>query len=390
MTEKIYDQNPRILVFTATVLSCEKTADGRYAICLDKTALFPEEGGQGADKGTLNDIPVLHTTIQKDNTITHFLASPLPVGSTVQGTVDWAQRFDYMQQHTGEHILSGLVHKRFGYNNVGFHLGEAETTLDFDGSITLEEIRELESRANEVIYQNLPVKVSFPTKDVLESLDYRSKIELEGNVRIVEIPGIDLCACCAPHVASTGEIGILKVADIQSHRGGVRITILCGSRAFADYTCKQEMTSALSALLSAKPALIVDGVNRLKAEILSKQERMNQLQAKLLEYKIASLPAPSDTNRHAILFEEPTDTKAVRDAVNRLTAIYPGYAAIFTGNDIEGYQFILGSTNSDCNQLAALLRKELGAKCGGSPLMIQGSVTATKNQLTKLILSADC
>lgn len=390
MTEKIYDQNPRILVFTATVLSCEKTANERYAICLDKTALFPEEGGQGADKGTLNDIPVLHTTIQKDNTITHFLASPLPVGSMVQGTVDWAQRFDYMQQHTGEHILSGLVHKRFGYNNVGFHLGETETTLDFDGPITLEEIRELERRANEVIYQNLPVKVSFPTKDELKSLDYRSKIELEGNVRIVEIPGIDLCACCAPHVASTGEIGILKVADIQSHRGGVRITILCGSRAFADYTCKQEMTSVLSALLSAKPALIVDGVNRLKAEILSKQERMNQLQARLLEYRIASLPSPSDVNRHAILFEEPTDTKAVRDAVNRLTAIYPGYAAIFTGNDNEGYQFILGSTNTDCNQLAALLRKELQAKCGGSPLMIQGSVTATKNQLTKLILSADC
>jgi len=389
MTEKIYDRDPKILEFTATVRSCTKTEDGRYAVCLDKTALFPEEGGQGPDKGTLNGEPVLHTSIDKENTITHFLAAPIDAGTTVTGRVDWAQRFDYMQQHTGEHILSGLVHKRFGYNNVGFHLGETETTLDFDGPITLEEIRELEGKANEVIYKNLPVNVSFPSGDVLATLDYRSKIELEGDVRIVEIPGIDLCACCAPHVSSTGEIGILKVADIQSHRGGVRITILCGSRALADYTFKQDMTSALSAALSAKPELIADGVNRLKGEILSKQERINLLQARLLECRIASLPSPSDANRHAILFEEPTDTKAVRDAVNRLAAIYPGYSAIFTGSDTDGYQFIMGSQDADCNQVATLLRKELGAKCGGSPLMIQGSVTATKEQLTTLILSVN-
>lgn len=390
MTEKIYDRDPKILEFTATVLSCTQTEDGRYAVCLDKTALFPEEGGQGPDKGTLNGEPVLHTSIDKENTITHFLAAPIVAGTTVTGRVDWAQRFDYMQQHTGEHILSGLVHKRFGYNNVGFHLGETETTLDFDGPITLEEIRELEGKANEVIYKNLPVNVSFPAGDVLATLDYRSKIELEGDVRIVEIPGIDLCACCAPHVSSTGEIGILKVADIQSHRGGVRITILCGSRALADYTFKQDMTSALSAALSAKPELIADGVNRLKGEILSKQERINLLQARLLECRIASLPSPSDENRHAILFEEPTDTKAVRDAVNRLAAIYPGFSAIFTGSDTDGYQFIMGSQDADCNQVAALLRKELGAKCGGSPLMIQGSVNATKERLTTLIASVDC
>lgn len=389
MTEKIYDKDPLILTFTGTVSSCHETKDGRFAVCLDRTALFPEEGGQGPDKGTLDGIPVLHTAIDKEDTITHFLASPLSVGSTVTGCVDWAQRFDYMQQHTGEHILSGLIHKRFGYDNVGFHLGETETTLDFDGPITLEEIRELEGAANEVIYKDLPVNVSFPTKEELTRLSYRSKIELSGTVRIVEIPGIDLCACCAPHVSTTGEIGILKVSDIQNHRGGVRITILCGARALADYTSKQAMTSALSAALSAKPEMIVDGVNRLKNEILSKQERINLLQARLLEYRIASLPVPSDANRHALLFEEPTDTKAVRDAVNRLTAIYPGYSAIFTGSDTDGYQFIMGSQSSDCNQIAALLRKELGAKCGGSSLMIQGSITATKATISTLLSSIE-
>ncbi len=389
MTEKIYDIDPRILTFTATVCSCEETKDGHFAICLDQTALFPEEGGQGPDKGTLNGEPVLHTSIDKENTITHFLAAPIAVGSTVTGCVDWAQRFDYMQQHTGEHILSGLVHTHFGYNNVGFHLGATETTLDFDGPLTLEEVRKMECLVNEVIHKNLPVKVSFPTKEELDSLDYRSKIELEGAVRIVEIPGIDICACCAPHVAYTGEIGLLKVTDVQSHRGGVRITILCGMRALADYTAKQDTTSALSALLSAKPELIVDGVNRLKEEITSRQERINQLQARLLECRITSLPSPAETP-HAILFEEPTDTKAVRDAVNRLTASYPGYSAIFTGSDENGYQFILGSTKADCNKVAAIFREQLKAKCGGSPMMIQGSVTAAKEQLINLIASADC
>lgn len=390
MTEKLYDQDPRLLTFTATVCSCEEAKDGRYAVRLDKTALFPEEGGQGPDKGTLNGAAILHTSIDKENNITHFLAAPFAVGSTVTGRVDWTQRFDYMQQHTGEHILSGLVHTHFGYNNVGFHLGERETTLDFDGPLTLEDVRKMERLVNEVIHKNLPVKVSFPSKEELAAMDYRSKIELEGPVRIVEIPGVDICACCAPHVAYTGEIGLLKVTDVQSHRGGVRITILCGSRALADYTSKQDTVSALSALLSAKPELIVDGVTRLKEEITSRQERINLLQARILECKIASLPAPSDTNKHAILFEDPTDTKAVRDAVNRLTASYSGYSAIFTGSEEAGYQFILGSGKADCNRVAAIFREQLSAKCGGSPLMIQGSVTATKEQLIALITSADC
>ncbi len=234
MTEKIYDTNPHITQFEATVLSCVPVNDC-FAVILDRTAFFPEEGGQGSDSGTLGSLPVLHVSIGKDNTLTHFLPSPLPVGEKVSGTVDWEQRFDYMQQHTGEHILSGLMHKKWSYDNVGFHLSNDYTTLDVNGSISLEDISELEKAANRVIFENLPVKAYFPSPEELSSLSYRSKIEIEGAVRIVEIPGVDLCACCAPHVDTTGQIGLIKITEAVSHRGGMRLTIKCGMRALPDY-----------------------------------------------------------------------------------------------------------------------------------------------------------
>ncbi|MGN1148209.1 MAG: alanyl-tRNA editing protein [Lachnospiraceae bacterium] len=384
MTEKIYDADTHALAFTATVLSCRKEeTTGHYAVILDRTAFFPEEGGQGPDKGTLNDQPILHVSIDKENTITHILPCPFPEGSRVTGYVDWAQRFDYMQQHTGEHILSGLVHRHFGYNNVGFHLGTEATTLDFDGPLSLEDIRKMEELANQAVIADIPVNISFPSKEELANLHYRSKIELAGSVRIVEIPGIDVCACCAPHVEHTGQIGLIKVVDLMSHRGGVRVTILCGNRALSDYTKKQDTVSALSAQLSAKPELLTDAVIRLQEESAKRQERINELQAKLLDCRLAALPSPSE-KVHALLFEEPMDTKAIRNAVNKLSTVYPGYSAIFTGNDTEGYQFILGSEKADCNQAAKLLRERLQAKCGGSALMIQGSVNSTKEQLTAL------
>ena len=386
MTNKIYNENTHILDFTSTVLSCKMDeAAGNYDIILDSTAFFPEEGGQGSDKGTLNGIPVIHVSIDQSDTITHTLSQPLSESLTVTGHVDGVQRFDYMQQHTGEHILSGLVHKYFSYHNVGFHLSNDFTTLDFDGVLTQEEILKMEFLVNKAIYQNLPVNVSFPSKDVLEKLTYRSKIEIDGPVRIVEIPGIDLCACCAPHVEYTGQIGVLKVTSMESHRGGVRITILCGNRALANYSALQETVSSLSAFLSAKPELICDAVNRLKEESQSRQERINILQAKLLEAHLKELPS-FEASKHAILFEDHMDTKAVRNAVNSLSERYEGFSAIFTGDDTKGYQFIIGSSKTDCNQAAKLLRERFSAKCGGSSQMIQGSVVATKMELTALLM----
>ena len=383
--KKLFYEDINITDFTAHVISCEPEESGKlYKVLLDATAFFPEEGGQTADKGTLNNIPVLDVQINND-LIYHLLPQPLEAGSTVAGHVDWEQRFDFMQQHSGEHIISGLVHTSFGYNNVGFHLSNNEVTLDFNGELSPEQLKDIELRANQIIYQNLPVEISYPSKEELASLSYRSKIDIEGQVRIVTIPGVDVCACCAPHVATTGAIGIIKITNCQSHRGGVRLNILCGKRALADYNKKQDSVTAVSTSLSAKQDLIAEAVLRLKDEILQQKERINQLQAQYLTLSISTLPVPSESE-HAILFVDPMDTIAIRNTVNELVEQYSGYCAVFSGSDESGYQFIAGSKEKDCRELAQALRQELGAKCGGNAPMIQGSIAAHKSEILILIL----
>lgn len=378
---KLFYENINITDFTATVISCEPMTDGKqYRILLDATAFFPEEGGQSADKGTLNDLPVLDVQIKND-LIYHYVSKPLEPDTSVTGHVDWEQRFDFMQQHSGEHIVSGLVHGRFGYNNVGFHLSTNEVTLDFDGELTPDQIREIELRANKIIYQNLPVEITYPSREELAALSYRSKIEIDGQVRIVTIPDVDVCACCAPHVEKTGEIGMIKITNCQSHRGGVRLNILCGARALADYNKKQDSVAAVSVALSAKQDLIADAVLKLKENILRQQERINTLQAKYLSLSLSTLPAPSESE-NAVLFVDKMDTIAIRNTVNELVERYPGYCAVFSGDEENGYQFIVGSKNRDCKELAQTLKKELGAKCGGNTPMIQGSMIAEKETIT--------
>ena len=389
MTDKIYDKDPHITEFEATVLSCDKDPEsGKYAVSLDRTAFFPEEGGQGCDKGFLNGNPILHVSIGKDGTITHMLANPLPVSEKVQGSVDWTQRFDYMQQHTGEHILSGLIHSKFCYDNVGFHLSGDYTTLDVNGPLTLEDIVSLEQEANKVVFSNLPVKAYFPSTDELKMLTYRSKIEIEGPVRLVEIPGIDLCACCAPHVDMTGQIGLIKITQFMAHRGGMRLTILCGMRALKFFGDNLSVLNTLSASLSVPYEKLPEAVEHLKQESFEKQQRINALQEKLLSVSLSVLPAPS-VSANAFLFAESMDTKALRNAVNDLTASYPGFSGIFNGNDTDGYTFIIGAgQEADCAQLTPILREKLSAKCGGSSQMIQGSVNASRESITACLQTA--
>lgn len=381
--QKLFYEDITITDFTATVISCEPVPDQKlYRILLDATAFFPEEGGQSADKGTLNEQIVKDVQIEND-LIYHYVDKPFTPGDTVTGHVDWEQRFDFMQQHSGEHIVSGLVHERFGYNNVGFHLSVNEVTLDFNGPLTPEDIREIELLANQAIYRNLPIEISYPTKEELASLSYRSKIEIDGQVRIVTIPGVDICACCAPHVVTTGAIGIIKITNCQSHRGGVRLNILCGQRALMDYNKKQDSVTAVSVALSAKPDFIADAVLKLKEDMLKQKERINALQAQYLEVCISTLPSPSESE-NALLFVDPMDTIALRNTVNTLTERYSGYCGVFSGSEETGYQFIVGSSQKDCRALAQTLRETFGAKGGGSTSMIQGSVAASKERIEAL------
>jgi len=382
-TEELYYQDVHMTRFTGRVLSCsEGKQKGTFEVVLDRTAFFPEQGGQKADRGTLGGRAVLDAHI-KNEEIVHLTDGPLAEGSSVEGEVDWERRFDFMQQHTGEHMLSGRVHARFGYDNVGFHLSERETTLDFNGPISAEVLQELEEEVNRAIWQNLPVEIKWPEKEVLKDLEYRSKIELTGPVRIVEIPGIDRCACCAPHVESTALVGLLKITEAQNYKGGVRLHICCGLRALKDYREKQENNDAVSVMLSAKRDETAAAVRRLKEKEGEAEHRASVLGKRLLKALADLLPGP-EASEHAFLFTEGADGNAMRQTVNELVQRYPGVSAVFSGNPESGFNFAMGSAGTDLKALSGELRAK-GFRCGGSREYLQGSVPGTEEEIRRTL-----
>ncbi len=396
-TRKLFETNSHLTQCTATVLSCQyEEAKKAYAIELNQTVFFPEGGGQFADLGTIqlaeetaiSEMPQIVTVSDvqiQNNEILHYTDNPLPADASVTCSIDWTRRFDFMQQHSAEHIVSGLVFKTYGFHNVGFHLGLTETTLDFDGSLAEEDILWLEQKANEAIYKNIAFGISFPDRETLATLPYRSKKPLDGDIRIVTLPGYDICACCAPHVNTTGEIGIIKIVSFMAHRGGTRVTILCGSRALTDYQAKQRSVEQISALLSAKQPLVAKAVSKVKQDQLALITRINTLQQMILEELLRNLPAPKE-NEHVLLFQKDLDMKAIRNAVNDLCAKYTTYCGIFVGDDESGYNFVLGSAKKDCTLVSQLLKETFGAKSGGSKAMIQGNVCATQNEICDLLV----
>ncbi|MCI8558344.1 MAG: hypothetical protein HFI19_11375 [Lachnospiraceae bacterium] len=380
MTRKLYYENSCQKDFTATVINCEAIGDA-YRICLDQTAFFPEGGGQSGDIGFLNDCQVVDT--QEENAlIWHYTKCPLAPGTQVAGHLNWETRFERMQQHSGEHIVSGLVHKHFHYNNVGFHLGETEVTLDFDGPITKDELVKIEQEANQAVWDNIPIEITYPDKNELKTLKYRSKIEIQGQVRIVTIPEIDVCACCAPHVSYTGEIGLIKLTHIQTHRGGVRIYLSAGSRALADYQEKERNTKAISVLLSAKEDDTARAVERLKQENFNLFGKILQLEKALIEQKAALVP---EGTKDIAFFEKELDNNTAREFVNLLTRHCTGTACVFTGDDTDGYRYILGSAIEDVRPLCRKLNEAFQGKGGGKAEMAQGSLHGTREAIEKIL-----
>ena len=383
-TIRLYDQNAYGTEFEAEVVACEEI-NGKdkksYEVILDQTLFFPEEGGQSPDMGTINDMEVCDVQI-RDQVIRHTMDEPIAVGTKVKGKVDWQHRFYNMQQHTGEHIFSGIVHNRFGYDNVGFHLSDSVVTMDFNGVIPAEELNDIEDEVNLAIAKNLPVEVTYPSKEELKDLDYRSKIEIEGQVRIVTIPGYDVCACCAPHVKHTGEIGMLKVMSMQNYKGGVRISILCGFRALEAFRQKSEIITELMTQFSTNQEALVDNVVKLKNNSQNYKTQLAEAKQELMDYKIAALPTDID---NAVLFEQDLDTPIMRAVVNKLVEKYKRVSALFVGDDEIGYNFIIGSQNADCRLIAAALKNKLEARGGGSNVMVQGSVKADKAAIQRVL-----
>ena len=380
-TEKLYDKDSYLQEFQATVISCEKKDDTTWQAVLDRTAFFPEGGGQTGDTGWLNDIEVTDTR-EKAGVIYHEVKAPLEVGAQAAGRIDFAARFDKMQQHTGEHILSGIVCKTYGYNNVGFHLSKEITTLDFDGELSTEQVRNLEVSVNRVIHANIPVQVKFPSKEELSDMEYRSKIEIEGQVRIVEIEGVDRCACCAPHVKTTAEVGMLKIQSCDRHRGGCRLTIVCGMRALKDYQQKQESVGKVSAALSAKPDKIAEAVAHLQEQQAKLREQLNHIQAMYLNGKLESIRSEDSC---VCIFEESLDSIAMRNFINDAMQRCGGICGAFIGSDDRGYHYILGSKNVDVREISKKLNTQFDGKGGGKPQMVQGSLKGTEEDILKIL-----
>ncbi len=368
-TVKLYDDDSYLKEFTATVLKSEK-ADKYYKIVLDCTAFFPEGGGQYSDTGFIADAKVFDVQIEND-IIYHYCDKPLNINDTVNCKINFAERFDKMQQHSGEHIISGIVHKLYGYNNTGFHLSDNIVTLDFDGLLTRADLDKIEILSNEAVHKNVSITAEYPNIEVLKNIPYRSKLELTENVRLVTIDGYDVCACCAPHVKNTGEIGIIKLLETEKHKNGVRITIKCGMRAVKDYQNKYSNIAEISALLKAPQSDTAIAVKALLGDNERLKFMITKFKRELMELKLAQI---SKTDGNLVVIEEDADIPTLRYLADKGAEKCNIFVAL--GKNNGGYNFVCCSKRSDLKALLPEIKSKLGLVGGGSNSMLQGKITA--------------
>lgn len=378
---KLYYDSAYIKEFEAQVLSCQEGEKG-WEITLSATAFYPEGGGQPADTGILGNVRVTDVH-EKDGQVIHYTDGPLPVGEMVRGVIDWDRRFQHMQEHSGEHLVSGLIHQRFGYDNVGFHMGTDEVTIDFNGTLEWADLMAIEEKANGMIWENLEISAVYPEKDELDAMEYRSKKELTGAVRIVSIPGGDVCACCGTHVERTGEIGLVKFLSMIHYKGGVRISLLCGKRAVEDYERKRDQVQRISVLLSARPGEIARAVEKLKDEDAKLQEKLVAAYDKLLASEVRGI---KEGDGDIFILEPDFEAIQLRHLVNRLLEEKKGRTVLALGGATEGsFLYVLGSRDGDMRQLSRELNGLLNGRGGGSAQMAQGTFFATKDQLQAIL-----
>lgn len=374
MTERLYYENQYLKEFTANVVEC-KESNGFYEVILDKSAFFPEGGGQPGDKGFIGNAEVTDT-VEKNGEVIHLCNAPVECG-TVDCRLDFDYRFSNMQQHSGEHVFSGVVHSIKGYDNVGFHMGENYVTVDFSGKITSEELERIEKLTNNAIFANIPIEALYPSDEELENYSYRSKKEIQGQVRLTKIGEVDLCACCGTHVAFTGEIGIVKAVSMMNYKSGVRITLQIGKKALEDYSAKNKSVAEISALLKAKPEEITAAVERILRHQQESDFKYNALKKELFAYKCSNYSGPS-----CCVFDDSGQADDAR-VFSDMLAENIGIAAVFSGNDTDGYKYAVTSRNSDVRSIGKDLNTACNGRGGGKPEMIQGSVAATKDEIEK-------
>ena len=368
-TVKLFYNDPFLTEFSATVLSCEE-GKGGWKIVLDQTAFYPEGGGQPTDIGVLGGVNVTDVH-EKSGVITHTCDAPLEIGATVSGKIDWSVRFDHMQQHSGEHIISGILCADYHCDNVGFHMGADTVTIDYNTEITWEQVLNAERKANEFIWADIPVDISYPDKAALDALDYRSKKELSGQVRIVAFPGADCCACCGTHVLRAGQVGIVKVLSCQKFREGVRLEILCGKRAFDYLSTVYDQDRLIAQRLSVKPYDTYAAVERLEDELAALKLRCTQLE----EQVFAQIAESYVENEDVLLIRESMKPDSVRRLSDAVAHKCSGLSAVFAGADGEGYNYALvRADGADINAFVKEMNKTLNGRGGGRNGFAQGSV----------------
>lgn len=371
---KLYYDDCHLQSFTARVTGCEATEHG-YAVTLDATAFYPEGGGQACDLGTLDPVRVLDVREQGE-TVIHLCDGPVPVGKTVEGHIDYARRFDLMQQHTGEHIVSGIIHKRFGYHNVGFHIGADMIQIDFDGMLPVEAISEIELEANRAIWADLPVRCYYPSEEALPGVAYRAKRALPWPVRIVEIPGVDTCACCGVHTAHTGEVGLIKIFSCVRFHQGVRLEMACGERALKYLIQVFEQNKQVSQSFSAKILETGAAARKVNEQLSAEKFRASGLERQLYD-RIAAGYAGQENVLHIACGLSPA---GVRDLAEKIAAQCSGTAAVFSGEDSR-YDVCLARPDGDVKPLGQAMTAVLDGRGGGKPGFFQGSVKASREKI---------
>ncbi len=366
-TTKLYYEDPFLQGFTAAVTSCEE-GKGGYLVTLDRTAFYPEGGGQPYDTGVLGEAKVLEVH-DKNGVITHLCNKPLAVGASVEGKIDWARRFDHMQQHSGEHICSGLICERFRCDNVGFHMGTDTVTIDFNADISWEELMEIEEAANRYICEDHPIDIRFYRGAELDKVEYRSKKPLEGDVRIVAFPGADCCACCGTHVLRSGQVGLVKFLSVQKFREGVRIELLCGDRARRYLSACWEQSLHIGQALSVKPVASAAAVERLQSELGALKLRCAKLEGSAFAQTAAQYEGKGDV----LLFEDEMSGDSLRKLCDAVANACGGRCAVFAGAD-GAYKYAIGHAGGELRDFTKKMNAALSGRGGGKPNFVQGSV----------------
>lgn len=374
-TKRLYYEDVYKKEFTAKVLECRESKKG-YEIILNQTAFYPEGGGQPSDTGILGGINVKEVH-EKDGELIHYTDGPLEVGMDVIGKINWGRRFDLMQQHSGEHIVSGLVHEAFGYDNVGFHMGSDVITIDFNGMLDEEQMAEIEAKVNQIIWENQEVEIFYPTEEELKNLDYRSKKELSGWVRIVRFPGADTCACCGTHVTRTGEIGMVKLLSVVKFREGVRMEMLSGKRVLDYLNMVNEQNRQISVKLSAKMDKTASAVARLQDENFALKGRVHALE----EEFIVGEAAKWKEKENVVLFQEGMEAGSVQKLTDAILQVCKGRCAVFSRNADGSYKYAMGEKDGDLRQFTKEMNAVLNGRGGGKPFFVQGSVQASEKEI---------